>query len=115
MRKFLLFMLGLIALFVLIANLGPMLLLGAGVWLLYIIFKKFIKTDSALQKIGWLILGLVLISITIANIYAVIGFAAAYALYVVYKKWNQAPHVLDEPNDDPFMNFEKQWASMKNN
>ncbi|MYL60435.1 flagellar basal body rod protein, partial [Virgibacillus halodenitrificans] len=37
MKKFLLFVAGLIALFVLIANIGPMILLGLSIWLLYVV------------------------------------------------------------------------------
>ncbi|WP_028784248.1 flagellar basal body rod protein [Thalassobacillus devorans] len=118
MKKFMLFIAGLIALLVLLANLGPMVLLGVSVWLLYIVFRQFIKSDSTAGKIGWVIAGLLILSIAFANIYAVIGVGAAYALYVIYKHWHDEK--LDdetiEPSkkEDPFTNFEKQWAEMKN-
>src|SRR5690625_604588 len=111
MKKFLLFIAGLIAALILIANIGPLVLLGVSLWLLYIIFKKFIQTDSISAKIGWIILGLVLISVAFSNIYAVIGIAAAYILYVVYTKWKEGDQ--SEIKDDPFVNFEKQWEEFK--
>ncbi|CEI81644.1 hypothetical protein J18TS1_25980 [Oceanobacillus oncorhynchi subsp. incaldanensis] len=115
MKKFMLFIGGLIAVLVLLANLGPMVLLVLSVGLLYVCFKKFIKTDSVAAKIGWVILGLIVLSITFSNIYAVLGVAAAYALYLIYKNWNtpedSVVHEIKE-DDDPFTNFEKQWAEL---
>lgn len=115
MKKFMLFIGGLAALLILLANLGPMVLLALSVWLLYICFKKFISTDSTAAKVGWVILGLIVLSITFSNIYAVLGIAAAYALYLIYKNWNTPEssivHEIKE-DDDPFTNFEKQWAEL---
>lgn len=113
MKKFLLFIVALIAIGVLLANLGPMILLGASVWLLYVVFKQFMKSDSTAGKIGWVVLGLIILSIAVSNIYAVIGLAAAYVLYIIYKKWTSKKD--DEEvfkSDDPFTNFERQWAEM---
>jgi len=113
LKKFMLFVLGLVALLVLLANLGPMILLGAGIWLLYVVFKKFLKTDSLVKKIGLIILGLFIAGITIINIYAVIGLAAGYVLYMVYRKWKADGHRYSESrDDDPFTNFERQWAEL---
>jgi lia operon protein LiaI len=117
MKKFMLFVLGLVALLVLVANLGPMILLGAGIWLLYVIYKKFLKTESTTKKIGLGIIGLIIVSITISNIYAVIGIAAGYVLYWVYKNWKSEKDssvIVEEENKDPFINFEKQWAELNN-
>lgn len=111
MKKILLFIAGVIALMVLVANIGPLILLGVSVWLLYLVLKQFLQTDSTSAKIGWAILGLVIVSFSFSNIYAVIGIAAAYILYVVVKKWNNEE---DDPvKDDPFVNFEEQWNEFK--
>ncbi|AIF44084.1 hypothetical protein [Virgibacillus sp. SK37] len=115
MKKFLLFVAGLVALFVLVANIGPMILLGLSIWLLYVVFKKFVKSDSIAGKIGWIVLGLVILSITFSNIFAVIGVAAAYILYLIVSNWkNDAdnPVVKVMKDDDPFTNFERQWADL---
>ncbi|MBD1223342.1 flagellar basal body rod protein [Virgibacillus halodenitrificans] len=117
MKKFLLFVAGLIALFVLIANIGPMILLGLSIWLLYVVFKKFIKSDSITGKIGWIVLGLVILSITFSNIFAVIGVAAAYILYLIVSNWKKDADdsvVKVMEDDDPFTNFERQWADLNN-
>jgi len=116
MKKFILFLIGLVALLVLIANLGPMILLGLGIWLLYIIFKKFMKSTSTGGKIGWVMLGLIVLSVTISNIYAVLGIVAAYGLYVIIKNWNEDEKHSPDPaknHDDPFTNFERQWEELK--
>ncbi|WP_156288460.1 lmo0954 family membrane protein [Oceanobacillus salinisoli] len=114
MKKFMLFIGGLVAIIVLLANLGPMVLLGLSIWLLYIIFKKFKRSDSTAAKIGWIILGLLVASIAFSNIYAVIGLVAAYALYLIYKNWrnhdDSVVEVVDD--DDPFTNFERQWVEL---
>ncbi|WP_082232519.1 flagellar basal body rod protein [Halobacillus massiliensis] len=111
MKKFLLFTAGLIALAVALAHLGPMILLGVSVWLLYIVFKKFTRSDSTAGKIGWLILGLIILSVAMSNIYAVIGLAALYAIYWIFKNWTSQEET-PVKTDDPFVNFEKQWAEL---
>ena len=55
--------------------------------------------------------GLVLMG-TAANIPAILAIAAAYVLYLVYKKWNETKYEVQEESD-PFVNFEKQWAELK--
>ncbi|MBO1004277.1 flagellar basal body rod protein [Pseudogracilibacillus auburnensis] len=109
MKKFLLFLGGLIAALLLLANLGPLVLLGVSIWLLYLVFKQFMKTDSTMAKIAWVLIGLAIISIGISNMYAVIGIVAAYILYVIYKNWNNEPKE-PQTTDDPFVNFEQQWG-----
>ncbi|WP_164668178.1 flagellar basal body rod protein [Virgibacillus doumboii] len=115
MKKFMLFVGGLITFFILLANLGPMILLGLSVWLLYVIFKQFVKSDSTAGKIGWIIAGLFVLGIGLSNIYAVIGVAAAYVLYLIYKSWKQEdsdPVGQVVEDNDPFTNFERQWAEI---
>lgn len=117
MSKFLLFIGGLVALFVLLATLGPMVLLGVSIWLLYIIFKQFMKTDSTIGKIAWVVTGLVVLSIGLSHIYAVIGIAAACVLYLIFRNWRhdkKQPKEQTVVDDDPFTNFEKQWAELNN-
>lgn len=116
MTKFLLFVGGLIAFFVLLASLGPMILFALGVWLLYIVFKQFMKNDSTAGKVGWAIVGLLVLSITLSNSYALIGVVAIVALYLIYKSWkgnDDSPVVHTVKDDDPFTNFEREWADLK--
>src|SRR5699024_8726767 len=115
MKKLLLLMFAFIAVIILVVNLGPMILLGVSIWLLYVVFKQFVKSDSTGAKIGWVILGLIILSIATTNVFSMIGVAAAIALYLIYKNWNdddhdRDPHVIDD--GDPFTNFERQWSEL---
>ncbi|WP_027953375.1 hypothetical protein [Halobacillus kuroshimensis] len=113
MKKFLLFLAGLIALGLFIANLGPMILLGVSVWLLYVVFKQFVKSDSTAGKIGLIVVGLIVLSIAVSNVYAVVGVAAAFVLYWIYINWtSRTRDSTSEKEDDPFTNFERQWADL---
>ncbi|MFS1516112.1 flagellar basal body rod protein [Bacillus sp. SCS-151] len=108
-----LFIIGGIAAMVLISSLGPMVGLAINLLILYLVFKQFMKTKSTFAKFGWALIGIVILMIVGSHIPAVIGFAAAYVLYIVYKKWNASQDTIEEKTDDPFVNFEKQWSEMK--
>lgn len=116
MRHFLFFVGGLAAGTVLILNLGPMILLGVSIWLLYLIFKQFMKASSIGAKIIWIILGLIVLSISLSNIYALIAIVAGFLLYWIYKNWNKENPVVststNQNNYDPFMNFENEWKEI---
>jgi lia operon protein LiaI len=113
MKKFGLFLAGLLAAFILLATIAPMIGFGIGLVILYFIYKKFIKTESTGWKIVLALLGLVVLASTIHNIPALIGLGAAYVLYLVYKNWNTAKKVQIVEESDPFANFEKQWEQFK--
>lgn len=51
---------------------------------------------------------------SIHNAPAIIGVAAAYVLYLVYKNWNKNKRNTVKEDTDPFVNFEKQWNDLKN-
>lgn len=112
MKKFGLLLIGGTAAIVLITNLGPMVGLAVSLAILYYVFKQFLKTDSFGLKVGLGILGFFLLMTAASNVPAILGIAAAYILYVVYKKWNDSKSVIKE-SDDPFQNFEKQWKQLQ--
>lgn len=116
MNKAGLAILGVIAAIVLLANLGPMIALAICVVLLYFVLKGFLKAETTGTKIMWAVLGLIILVGTISNIPAIIGIVAAITLYYVYKNWNRTgsdvENVGEDEEDDPFQNFEKQWAEM---
>ncbi|MBS4192125.1 flagellar basal body rod protein [Bacillus sp. FJAT-49705] len=114
MKKFALLLAGGIAAIVLLSNLGSIIGLAISIAILYLVFKQFVKTDSTLMKIGWGIIGLMALMASASNIPAILGIAAAYVLYLVYKKWNKSKTAVVEEND-PFANFEKQWGEIKKN
>lgn len=109
MKKFGLLLVGGIAAIILLKTVGPMVGLLIGLALLYIIFKQFIKTNKTAEKIGFGLIGLFVLMSTIHHVPALIGIAAAYVLYLVYKKWNDTKIITKKEEIDPFTNFEKQW------
>lgn len=113
MKKFGLLVAGFIAAMVLISNLGPLVGLGVSLLVLYFVVKQFLKTDSTAAKVGWGIAGFIILMATASNVPAILGIAAAYVLYLVYKNWDKKEDVIREDND-PFVNFEKQWAQLNN-
>ncbi|WP_409303358.1 flagellar basal body rod protein [Peribacillus sp. SCS-155] len=112
MKKFGLLIVGGIAAITLLANAAPLIGLALSLGFLYVAYKQFLKAESKSGKIFWVILGLVAISISLAHFPSVIGLVAAYVLYLVYKNWNKKTHTI-ETEEDPFVNFERQWAELK--
>lgn len=110
------FLLAIVALFIFLANLGPLILLAAGVFMLYVIFKKFTKAESTGAQVMWVILGLIVLSLTVSNIFALVGVLALYILYLMFKKDKVGSDDKLEgsakQSSDPFINFEHQWAEM---
>jgi len=103
---------GLIALVVLLHMIGPMALLSLSILLLYFVFKKFMASNSLGGKIGWTLVGVLLLMLAISNLYAIIGLAAAYALYAIYKNWRKQDQTIETVKNDPFTNFEKEWHDL---
>ncbi|EDL65232.1 lmo0954 family membrane protein [Bacillus sp. SG-1] len=114
MKKFGLLVLGGISAIVLLANMGSMIGLAISLMILYFSIKQFVKTESTFAKIIWAVVGLAALTASASNFPAIIGLAAIYLLYVVIKKWKEEkPEIME--SDDPFTNFEKEWANLKNN
>lgn len=111
MKKVGLFIIGLIALMVVLANVAPLISLTICAVILYFTFRQFVKSESKGAKIAWAIISIVMLMATISHFPAIIGLVAAYILYLVYKKWNKKEEVIIE-NEDPFMNFERQWKDL---
>ncbi|MEH7747686.1 flagellar basal body rod protein [Neobacillus drentensis] len=114
MKKFGLLLAGGIAAVILLSTIGPMVGLLVSLVLLYFIFKQFLKAKTTGGKIGLGIIGFIVLMASIHNAPAIIGVAAAYVLYLVYKKWNLNKDTAVNEESDPFANFEKQWNEMKN-
>jgi len=113
MRKIILLIVGIIAGLILLFNIGPLILLAISAWLVYVIFKQFMKTEATSTKIMWVILGLIVVTLGLSNSYSIIGIGAGIILYIVIKQWNKEE---DRPytsqGNDPFVHFEDQWADL---
>ncbi|WP_110928245.1 lmo0954 family membrane protein [Bacillus massiliglaciei] len=114
MKKFGLFMIGLIALIILIANAGPLISLAICLTILYYAFKQFMKSETTGGKIAWGIISLIVLSMAVSHAPAILGIAAALLLYYVYKKWNEEEKRVNQ-DEDPFVNFEKEWKEITKN
>ncbi|MBD1379566.1 lmo0954 family membrane protein [Metabacillus arenae] len=112
MKKIGLLIAGVIAALILLGSIGPLIGMIISLAVGYFAFKEFVKTDSKFAKVVWVIIGLIAVTITASNFPAIIAVAAAYVLYLIYKNWNGKKEVAVE-SDDPFTNFEKQWAEIK--
>ncbi|MGN8645856.1 lmo0954 family membrane protein [Gracilibacillus sp. HCP3S3_G5_1] len=89
MKTFLLISLAVIASIVLLANLGPMILLLISVVIAYYGVKQFILAETTGQKVGWGIVILIGVSMSLSNIPALIGVVALVVLYYSYKKYQE--------------------------
>lgn len=115
MKKFGLLVAGGIAAIVLLSTIGRMMGFAVSLFILYFIFRQFLKAETKKRKIGLGILGIVVLLASLHNISAIIGVLAAYVLYLVYKKWNGNKYgKVKVKEEDPFVNFEKQWNDLKN-
>lgn len=114
MKKFGLFVLGGIALIALLANIGPMIALAIGLVILYFAVKGFMKAEKTSKKVLWGTVGVIAAFSAISNVPALLGVLALYVLYLVYKSWNGKKSD-SESSNDPFINFEKQWAELRKN
>lgn len=113
MKKIGLLIVGGIAAIILLANLGPMVGLAIGLAVMYYAFKKCTAAETGGKKFLWGALSVIGLCVSVSNLPAIIGAVAIYALYVVYKKWNEEATTEQHHDDDPFTNFEKQWAELK--
>ncbi|MCT2538213.1 flagellar basal body rod protein [Aquibacillus koreensis] len=89
MKTFLLVALAVVAGIIILANLGPMILLAVSIIVSYYAVKKFILTDSVVEKILWGFVILIGISLSLSNVPALIGVASFVILYYAYKKWKE--------------------------
>lgn len=112
MKKLMLFLLGTILLIVLLTHIGPMIGLLVSLAVLWFAVRKFIRAESAGAKVLWVLVGLIALSFSIANVPAVIGVAALIALYYVYKAW-KARKADEQIKEDPFDNFDRQWKEFR--
>lgn len=112
MKKFGLLIVGGIAATILLSQLGPIIGLAISAAILYLVFKQFVRSTATWEKVVWGIAGLIMLTITASNLPAIIGVAAAYVLYLVYKKWNGSTTSTKTKENDPFTNFENQWNEL---
>jgi len=113
MKKFGLFIIGVIAGLIALANLGSLLALAVSALIVYAGVSQYVKASTTWTKILWASVALIGLLTAAANVPAFFGVLAIAAIYFVVKKWKEEPVVLQAAvTDDPFMNFEKQWNEL---
>ncbi|CQR46089.1 hypothetical protein BN1058_00336 [Paraliobacillus sp. PM-2] len=90
MKTILFILVGGLAAIVLLVALGPMILLGISLAITYYAVRRFILSDSTGGKIGWAIVGLISLSISLSNTAAFVGAIALIILYYTYKSWKES-------------------------
>lgn len=114
MKKFGLIILALIAVIILLANLGPLLLLGLGVFASYAAYVQFQKSFSTGGKVLWVLLGITGIALAVSNIYAILGAFAAWLLYWCWEKYKELNESGRFKNhEDPFSSFDREWSRLQ--
>ncbi|SNZ04265.1 lia operon protein LiaI [Terribacillus aidingensis] len=89
MKKVLLIIGVVVAVAVLLANLGSLIVLAISVAVGYYGLRRFVMTDSVGAKIGWGVVIGIGVCISLSNLPALIGLAALAALYYLYKAWKK--------------------------
>ncbi len=115
MKKFGLFIVGLIALFLLLANVGPLISLAICLAILYFGFKQFMKSESTGAKIAGISL-----HYRADRFYfpypGNIGTGGRLMFFTWFiKKWNENDESASSKESDPFSNFEREWKELNKN
>lgn len=115
MKKVMLFCIGGLAAVVAIASAGPVLGLVVCAAIMYVAWKQYKQAYSKGIKFFWGAAGIIAFLAAVGNVPALLGVAALGVLYVVYKKWQEDDdsYVAAAKEEDPFVNFEKQWSQLK--
>lgn len=98
MKTFILVVFGVIASIIFLSTLGPMILLAISLAIAYYGVRKLILTDSVVGKLGWAMLVLIGLSLSLSNAGAFVGIVAFVILYYIYKSWKQTKR--DEYEED---------------
>lgn len=113
MKKFGLFLLGIVAGLTLVFNLGSIIVLAITGALALVSFHYWGKSHSMFAKVFWMTMLVISLISSISNIGAFIGIIALLGVYYVWRKWNDHnTHSNITSTDDPFTNFERQWNEL---
>ena len=116
MKKFFILVVGITAAIIALSMIGPLVGFAFSGLLVYLGIHYYVRSNSGFGKVFWVALGLIGIFSAISNIPALVGLAAIFTVYVLYKKWNNEEVAFGKSKiikeDDPFTNFEMEWAKL---
>lgn len=116
MKKLFFLVVGIIAAIVALSLLGPLVGFGFSALLVYLGMHYYVRAKSSFGKVFWIAIGLIGVFSAISNIPALVGLAAIFLIYVLYKKWNNEEVSFSKATiikeNDPFTNFETEWAKL---
>lgn len=113
MKKLLILITGAIAVIIALSFSGPLIGLAFSGLLIYLAMHYYVKTNSVISKVFWIFIGLIGALTAITNVPALIGLAAITIAYLLYKKWKNEDISLNSlKEEDPFTNFESEWAKL---
>lgn len=113
MKKFFLYSAGFLAAIIAFGLVAPVagllvsgLLLAAGL-------HYYTKSTSTFGKVMSLVVALAGLISALSNIPGFIGLVAIGILFYIYKaRKNEKVEILSKKEDDPFTNFEREWANL---
>ncbi|WP_397536908.1 ABC transporter permease [Rummeliibacillus pycnus] len=115
MKKFGLFIIGVIAGITILCSLGALSGLAISAAILFAGIHFYLKSNSTFSKIIWVLVAIAGLLSTTANIPGFIGLAAIAILWYIFRKWNgseKSNSFFAPKKDDPFTNFENQWNEL---
>ena len=89
MTNIILFIIAIFALGLILANIAGFIMFAGSIFILYLVVKQFMKSNTTANKILWIILGLIVLGMAASFSYSIIGIGAAAILYLVIKNWRE--------------------------
>lgn len=112
MKKILWLSVGIVAVLISLAAIGPLAVLALSVALTGGSIYLYNRTSSKVMKVFLVLVAIVSAVSAISNIPALIGIATLALTYYVYKKLTTKSETTVIENNDPFANFEREWAKI---
>ena len=112
MNKLMLYVSITIAAIIALCAIGPMIGIAFSALLIYGGIHFYTIRTSTISKILSILLLVIGITSGLSNIPGLIGIAAVVVVYFLYKKLNDQDVAFTKKSNDPFTNFEKEWANL---
>ncbi|MBU5593919.1 flagellar basal body rod protein [Amphibacillus sp. MSJ-3] len=98
MRLFILFIVTIVAGMIILVSVAPLIGLFLTLAIVYYSARRFLLTESLVSKVGWGILGLIGLSMSLSNTPAIVGVAAVILLYYAYSQYKRENDQKEDPD-----------------